>query len=132
MGMNYSAVQTLITSGCNILFSGAASGADTLWGALAKSNGHKVVHYHFDRKYLRPDVCLLDDEHLDLVDGLVHEANETLNRSFPTKSSYVNNLIRRNAYQIMDCQRIYAVAPLQFGLIKGGTAWAVQMYLDRM
>ena len=130
--MNYSEIQELINSKENILFSGGAKGADTMWGDLAKQNGHEVIHYHFDKKVNPEGAVHLSNEYLEIVDVIVHEANESLQRHFPSRSDYVNNLIRRNAYQIIDSDRIYAVAPLQFGLVHGGTAWAVQMYLDKM
>jgi hypothetical protein len=120
--------------GENICFSGGAQGADLAFGAIAQSVNHKVIHYHFEEKYSnRLFFNILSDELLTLADPFVKRANKKIKRKFPSSSIHTNNLLRRNFYQIKDSNSVYAVAPLdsETGFVKGGTAWACQMFLDR-
>jgi hypothetical protein len=64
-------------------------------------------------------------------DKYLHLANKTLKRKFPCNSVYTDNLLRRNYWQIRDTHAVYAIAPLKENKIDGGTAWAVQMAIDR-
>jgi hypothetical protein len=51
---------------------------------------------------------------------------------FPTNIDSVNNLLRRNWYQVAWTNAVYAVGRIDERYrIDGGTAWAVQMYIDR-
>lgn len=53
-----------------------------------------------------------------------------LKRTFPCGSVYVNNLLRRNYYQIEDTNCIYAISSLtqnECRVVTGGTGWAVTM-----
>jgi hypothetical protein len=116
----------------NICYSGGALGADTLFGECAKKAGHKVIHFHFEqRKADLPNHFILDDYALKEADYAIQRANETLKRgTFPYSKPYVNNLIRRNFYQVVDSTSLYAAARISNGQVVGGTGWAVQMYLD--
>ena len=120
----------------NILFSGGAKGADTLWGILAESVGHSVIHWSFQgHKSDCNNIAILSREQLLVADKALYKANKRLHRSFPTKNDFVNNLLRRNYYQILETSGVYAVANLvpdnsQLN-ISGGTAWALQLYIDR-
>jgi hypothetical protein len=60
------------------------------------------------------------------------EANSILDRKYPTRSEYVNNLLRRNYYQISISDSIYAVCLIdKNGIPVGGTAWAIAMGVQR-
>lgn len=116
--------------------SGGADGSDSQFGMCAGTAGHTVFHFCFDghrtgvpeseRVYLKADQLAEADPYLE-------RANQTLGRRFPTSSSYTNNLLRRNYFQQRDSGSMYAVVegfdaqnrPL------GGTAWALQMFIDR-
>jgi len=116
----------------NICFSGGAQGADTLWGDLALNAGHKLIHYIFNgHKSTCPYTKILTQQELDFADKFLNYANKTLNRHFPTKSLFVNNLLRRNFYQVRNSTSVYAIARISNGLVEGGTAWAVQMFIDK-
>lgn len=117
----------------NVCLSGGADGADLLWGSIAAALGHQVVHLSFARHRSKADpktllVVLQDDldaaiPHLDL-------ANRTLRRRVP-RTGYVSNLLKRNYYQVVDSDALYAITGLDtFGIPSGGTAWAIQMFLD--
>lgn len=119
-----------------VLLSGGASGADLQFGMVAGRAGHQVCHFVFDghgSKAPKQEHVCLTQEMLDEADDSLIRANRTLGRSFPTGKLYVNNLLRRNYWQIRDTQSVYAISTFdpETGLVMGGTAWAVQMFIDR-
>lgn len=118
-----------------VCVSGGAIGSDTLFGVLAEKHGHMVVHAAFRGHTHTSDVgrniMNVPDDKLQLVDQLVDQAAKILGkRSIWNSSSYVINLIRRNAYQIMYTGSIYAIGELDYTgtMVQGGTGWAVEMY----
>jgi hypothetical protein len=137
-----------------ICLSGGAKGADAQWGMCAGTAGHEVVHWSFaDAKVYVPEaeVARLTDEQLEAANKACHTAAKNMNarykaagvktrKSFqlntpaniPDKYLYVRNLLRRNYYQVKDTERVYAVADIEDGMVSGGTAWAVQMFIDRV
>jgi hypothetical protein len=120
----------------NICMSGGAEGADLQWGMCAGKAGHQVLHWTFRRHRTNAPVeeCVcLTPEHLREADPFLLEANKTLKRRIPFDKPYVANLLRRDYYQVRWSHRVYAVSTfVRGGKIKGGTAWAVQMFLDRL
>lgn len=125
----------------SVCLSGAAKGADTLFGKCAERMGHDVVHFGFAgmETHGNEHVKVLTCTELEAADGPVRRAAESLRRNTPTKP-YVSNLIRRNFYQVKTAERVYAVSrwnqrsKISFvtteGELGGGTGWAVQMALD--
>lgn len=116
------------------LNSGGANGADLCFARCAASAGHTVRHYHFKRGLVSHaltmivnDFVWLTQEQLNEADPYLKEVNKTLKRTFPAQSDYTNNLLRRNYWQIKDTEMVYAVAPLMYGNVLGGTAWAIEM-----
>lgn len=119
--------------GNDLCLSGGADGADFAWGEAAAAAGHKVIHWSFDKHKSKcpPDtVVRLTPEHLDEADKALRRANRTLKRRYPVRNPHTANLLKRNFYQVRWSDAVYAVATLEDGLVSGGTAWAVQMYLD--
>ena len=113
---------------CN---SGGADGADATFGLYAKQIKHQVNHFAFrGMKSKCEDIVLLDPINLRIADPYLLQANKTLKRQFPCRSEYVNNLLRRNYWQVRDTNAVFAAAPLNNNMVEGGTAWAVQMALD--
>ena len=120
----------------NMLLSGGAIGADYLWGKLAGKRGDKVVHFSFAEHSQKATVPkhtlhIIPQEDLNAVDGFLKQANKTLKRNFPPRSQFVANLLRRNYYQVAETDSVYVISKFEKGLVAGGTAWAVYMYLDR-
>lgn len=119
----------------NLLYSGAAKGADSLFTRNAIMAGHQAVNFVF-HKFTKNE-CTTRYPHtlkylsfleLSQADDLLIKVNKNiLKRKFPTNSWYVNNLLRRNYYQVKDTKKIYAIIKFKDGLIDGGTAWAVYM-----
>jgi hypothetical protein len=117
----------------DICYSGGAKGADTVFGECAAKAGHIVTHYSFrDHLSATSSVYRLTDEELRTADFELKLANKVLNRHFPTSNEYVNNLLRRNYFQIRSAGRIYAVTSLDNqGIPHGGTAWAIVMGINQ-
>lgn len=118
----------------SICLSGGADGSDLAWGKIALENGHGLIHYSFPGHMSRArmsDTVMLSHEDLVIADPYLKRANETLKRS--TGIGYVRKLLQRNWHQVKDAASVYAVAVLDEdrGGVKGGTAWAVQMFIDR-
>lgn len=114
--------------------SGGADGADIAWGNAARSANHQVIHWSFanhNTKCLYDERCILTRNHLNAALEQALTANNSLHRRFPTQSNYVNDLIFRNYYQVRDASSIYAISHFtKSGNVAGGTAWAIQMFID--
>lgn len=118
-----------------VCLSGGAEGADLEWGRCASLSGHGVVHFVFaghrsnapqESRYVLSAFLLEKGEYA------LRKANQTLRRTYPTRSLFVNSLLQRNFYQIIFANSCYAVSKIdKSGRVAGGTAWAVQMFLDQ-
>ena len=81
--------------------SGGADGADVVWGMAAEAAGHEVVHWSFaGHKSSANYLSELNDTQLRVADHYLELANKSLQRKWPTTNPVVNNLLRRNFYQI--------------------------------
>lgn len=116
--------------------SGGAIGADITWDEIGRKYGvTKHKHYYIvGSKSLHGNVPLTREQAM-AADAAVMKANQSLNRTYPTKDEFTNNLLRRNFYQVVDSDAIFAISTFVDGntkstIVKGGTAWAVQMALD--
>jgi hypothetical protein len=119
----------------SICLSGGALGADCQFGMNAGFAGHQVIHWSFNgHKSPAPEaeIIRLSQEQLNVADSYLFRANASLKRWVPTQKPWIANLLRRNLYQIQWSNSIYAVSSWERnGIVKGGTSWAVQMYIDR-
>ena len=115
----------------NICLSGGAQGADKTFGDCAEKLGHRVKHFSFHghKTPCKNGVIILDPLSLYKNDKMLIEANKFLKRQSPIgRSEYVTNLLRRNCWQIIGSERIYAVSYLdKHDFVGGGTGWAVMM-----
>ncbi len=115
--------------------SGGADGADMAWGDAASAAGHDVMHFIFKgHRSTAPKKQLytLTKDQLDEANPYLEIANKTLKRNWPVSSYFVASLLRRNYFQIRYSDSLYAISGLdRKGLVKGGTAWAVQMMIDQ-
>lgn len=138
-----------------LCLSGGAKDADLLWGEYAHRDGHDVIHWSFTGHKTRAPsqhlICLTEDE-LRMADPYCAQASHTLKRWFPPRSKYVGDLLRRNWYQVCCADSCYGISKFctaggsnlpatirvpidsmldtQYG-VGGGTAWAVQMFIDQ-
>ena len=120
-------------SDADICLSGGAIGADLQWGMCAGRAGHMVIHWSYKgHRTSAPaaELVELTDEQLQVADPFLLTANKSLKRNVPFHKPWLVNLLRRNYYQIRDCQAVYAVSKFKDGKVDGGTAWAVQMAID--
>lgn len=118
----------------NVCLSGGAEGADQQWGMCAGMAGHKVIHFIFAEhrsKVPESEKVVLTSSQLLEADSALEKANKTLKRRWPVRNPFVASLLRRNFFQVRWASSLYAVATLEKGMVSGGTAWAVQMFLDR-
>jgi len=122
----------------NLCLSGGAKGSDAAWGAAALAASHDVIHWSFDghKSFDPAHTFELTSKQLKEADERLFIARKSIKRSWPTQSVFVNNLLRRNWYQVATCESVYAVSILinddeSFMKVKGGTAWALQLYVDR-
>lgn len=115
--------------------SGGAKGADLAWGDAARAAGHAVIHWSFEGHWSRAprkELRVLSGAALAEATPRLEMANRTLRRRVPAIGTAVGNLIHRNWYQVRDSRALYAVSTFERGQVKGGTAWATQMFVDLM
>ncbi len=127
-------MELVLDDRANLCLSGGAKGADMQWGVCAGLAGHGVIHFSFaGHRTLAPDqeVVRLTEAQLDEATPHVRRAAKGLRKNPPYKS-WVRDLIHRNWFQVAATERVYAVSSIVDGLVQGGTAWAVQMFIDRM
>ena len=136
-----------LDSNANWCLSGGADGSDLQFGMCAGALGHGVIHFSFKGHQTsapEAETVVLTELQLQGADRQCRVANKSLRRRFPAKSPRVTNLLRRDWYQVETAQACYAVSAFElppgptiplgavFHMgVKGGTAWAVQMFLDR-
>jgi hypothetical protein len=121
----------------NVCLSGGAKGADHAWGICAEDAGHSIIHWSFSNHntIVRTNLVELTKEQLLEADPRLIKASKSLKRPFKGDYSKISNLLRRSWYQVSMSDRIYAVANIiedkSLMHVSGGTAWAIQLYLDR-
>ena len=129
-----SITETLVHLGNDICLSGGAEGADLQWGMMAGKCGHRVIHWSFvGHRTDAPDSELvrLAPASLEEADPYLFRASKRLKRRYSRSKQTTMNLLRRNYYQSRWTNSLYAVGNIEKGKIEGGTAWAVQIYMDR-
>jgi hypothetical protein len=112
--------------------SGGADGADITWEEIGLEYGVKTNAYSFEgHKQSSKSPVVLTKEQLNEGDAHVREANKKLKRNFPSRSEYVDNLLRRNWFQVKNSDAVFAIGNLKDdNTVDGGTGWAVQMAID--
>jgi hypothetical protein len=116
------------------LHSGGALGSDTQWEILGRKFGLTEFNHYFIEGYKTPRgnaSIKISDNLRAIIDGDLKKANKSLKRKYPTSSSYVNNLLRRNWFQTNKSDAVFAISKIENGLVSGGTGWAVQMAIDK-
>ena len=131
--------------------SGGAKGADTEFAKWADSVGIPTINYTFGghAKSIRATGFqrVLSTKELEEADSKIKQANKNIGKSMP-KKDYVQNLQRRNWYQVKYADAIYAVGEFENPhvrtnketgeklfikgqtQVKGGTGLTVQMGID--
>jgi hypothetical protein len=130
-----SAREQIGLNGGRLCLSGAARGADALWGELARRAGHAVVHWSFEghrRDSAAGELVELSPEQLAMADPSLKAAARALERPWPPRRAHAAKLLRRDYFQAAWSGSLYAVADLDWrSRIEGGTAWAAQIFIQR-
>lgn len=122
---------TVTTKGTYINHSGGAVGSDSYWGEISAKYSIASKHYYREGSKTPNGNTPVSDKELAEADVHLKNANETLGRRFPTSNEYVNNLLRRNWFQVKNSDAIFAVSTIASNnTVNGGTGWAVQMAID--
>lgn len=113
-------------------FSGGATGSDLAWGAAAKRAGYQPIHFSFEghRTQAPPaELRVIEPDVLKFADTYLQIANKKLKRAKIVDGSERASLLRRNFFQVIGSNAVYAVAVQTFsdGTVAGGTGWAVEM-----
>lgn len=117
-----------------VLHSGGAIGSDSQWEFTGKKFGLIEFNHYFIEGYKTPRgnaSVRISDKLKELIDSDLKIANKSLKRKYPTNNSYVNNLLRRNWFQVNKSNSIFAISRIENNIVSGGTGWAVQMAIDK-
>ena len=117
-----------------VLHSGGAIGADITWEIIGRRFGLTEFNHYFIEGYktTKGNASIkMTDELQKVIDADLIKANKSLKRSYPTRNAYVNNLLRRNWFQVARSESVFAISKIENGLVSGGTGWAVQMAIDK-
>lgn len=111
--------------------SGGATGSDFYWSKYGKRYGVVSKHYYREGTKTPNGNTPISDSELKEADKHLTEANKTLGRHFPTRNEYVNNLLRRDWFQVKNADAVFAISTIEDNnTVFGGTGWAVQMAID--
>ena len=117
-----------------ILHSGGAIGSDITWEIIGKRFGLTEFNHYFIEGYKTPKgnaSIKMTDELQKVIDADLIKANKSLRRSYPTRNAYVNNLLRRNWFQVANSDSVFAISRIESNQVSGGTGWAVQMAIEK-
>lgn len=112
--------------------SGGCAGADMFWENEGFKYGVKTIAYSFynHKQDSKNQKILTVDE---LNEGFLHVmiANKILKRYPQGQPRYIQNLLARNWYQVLNSEAVFAIGKFKTKtIIDGGTGWAVQMSID--
>ena len=127
-----------------VIHSGGASGIDTIAQNGAISAGHSVLAHTFEGHHdSRKNKSRHDWLFRELLEADEHikkaNAENKLDRKFPTGKPFVDNLLRRNWFIAKGRDQVIAFAYLDHDVsyedgstkaIMGGSAWVPQMFVD--
>jgi len=125
----------------DILLSGGAAGADTLFALCAKALGHEVYAFSFPGHNGGAGKYDLNPGELESQSELLVQTGKNLNKRFSPdppdqhQLRFVRNLLLRSAYQILGMpetgrpETVYVVTNLtpDRKYAKGGSSWAVEI-----
>ena len=109
------------------LHSGGATGSDVTWGQLLMAFDKNAIIKHYYIDGFKTPFGNTPVEILDGSDDILKEIAKRLNRHFPTKNLYVNNLLRRNMHQVIHSDATFAIGSIKDDIVQGGTGWAIEL-----
>ena len=105
--------------------------SDTVFEDVGEEFGVKVLAYTFEgHDHSGKNPVELDAIQLAEANDHLRIANRSLKKTWPTSKPYVNNLLRRNWFQVKNADAIFAVGKVSGTTVDGGTGWAVQLAID--
>lgn len=125
------------------LQSGAAPGADSIFHEMAKKHNHNIKNFVFsgEQVEVKENLVYLSLDQLATSKDALEIAAKDMQRNIQTRNQYVYNLLRRNYFQILNSTAVFAVSEFEPRFhpptesksvrIRGGTAWACQMFANR-
>jgi hypothetical protein len=131
-----------------VCISGGAEGADYYWiqnalkqshfGVVMSFKGHTLNLPKFSKNSLK--ILELNNDKIQEAIFFLKKANESLKRNINFHQNFLISLLCRNYYQIKFVNSVYVVGYFENSQrenlkkvnIKGGTAWAVQMFIDQI
>ena len=111
-----------------ILFSGAATGAESAFGEAAERHGIEEVNFTFEGHKDERSRGIRVLTHLELKQGDVSLAyvSRLMNRSFPD-TPFFRKVLQSIWHQVNNGQEIYVIGQiLEDGTVKGGTGWGAE------
>ncbi|HET9264808.1 MAG TPA: hypothetical protein VFO14_17285 [Vicinamibacterales bacterium] len=111
-----------------ILFSGAAPGAESEFGACAERHGIEEVNFTFEghNEARRRGIRMLNHEELLAGDVSLEYVSRLMNRRY-TDSPTLRRILQTLWYQVNNGQEIYVVGVIQpDGTVRGGTGWGAE------
>lgn len=117
----------------DVCYSGGAAGSDYLWASMAQHAGFQVINFSFEGHDCHSigDRVVLNKADLSIPDRFLKSIAKKLGKPFPLKTEHNTNLIRRNYYQIVATQAVYAIGTLDGEYVQGGTGWAIELARER-
>ena len=111
-----------------ILFSGAATGAESAFGEAAERHGIEEVNFTFEGHNDTRKRGIRVLTHIELKQGDVSLAyvSRLMNRNFPDTPSF-RKILQSIWHQVNNGQEIYVIGHiLDDGTVKGGTGWGAE------
>src|ERR687890_2081669 len=111
-----------------ILFSGAAPGAETAFGACAERHGIEEVNFTFEGHKIERHrgVRVLNHEELEAGDVSLSYVSRLMHRRF-TDAPTIRKILQTIWYQVNSGQEIYVVGTiLDDATVRGGTGWGAE------
>jgi hypothetical protein len=111
-----------------ILFSGAAAGAESEFGACAERHGIEEVNFTFEghNDARKRGIRVLNHEELQAGDVSLEYVSKLMNRRY-TDSPTLRKILQTLWYQVNNGQEIYVIGViLGDGHVRGGTGWGAE------
>jgi len=123
----------------DILLGSDPNGLAGAFAGDAARNGHSVAYLAEPdgntRSKLKFDAFRLSPRRMIESNNYLLRANKSIHRSWPTGDTATNDQLRRDAYLVRWCHRVYSVGlftdDASLLKISGDMAWPAQIYVDR-
>jgi len=111
-----------------ILYSGAATGAESEFGSQAEAYGLQEVNYSFEGHPVARErgLRVLTSEELELKDVSLSYVSKLMNRAF-SRAPVFRKVLQSICWQVASGHEVFVVGQiLPDGTVKGGTGWGAE------